>query len=306
MAIARAFVLLLLSFKVEIFARFSCGSFLLIYCVLLHQTINFHLEVRILSLIKVMAAGALLSGLGMVTTGVAGPVQQDVQEDQLSQGRNQPIMHVKELPFRIRAHNVDYVTKYKRNKETTYYENISWEKPRYAKKNAELSGNIMHRFPAEPLLQGSKSSRVDKRQTASIASVSTINKDVQPSFSNPVTDSTYTSHFGMRNGYHHNGVDIVSQSRNLDIRAAKTGRVVSSQLHTGGLGNLIIIDHGNGYESYYGHLSKRLVSEGDLVRAGDIIGTMGNTGNSTGVHLHFEIRKNNTPLNPTTFLNLTG
>lgn len=256
-----------------------------------------------LSIIKVVAAGALLSGLGMVTAGVTGPVQHDLRAGPHVEGNNQPIQHLRQLPFRIQSNDGDYVSNYIKKKETTYYENISQEKITTSKLSTIISQNIMRRFPAESLLQGSKSSTPNKMQTVSIASSSTKkHSDQLPSFSHPVKNPSLTSTFGMRNGYHHNGIDVVSQTSNLEIRAAKTGKVVTSRLHSGGLGNLVIIDHGNGFETYYGHLSKRFVSEGDTVRAGDIIGKMGSTGNSTGVHLHFEIRKNNQPLNPLAFL----
>lgn len=252
---------------------------------------------------KALTAGALLTGLGIVTTGVVGPVQHDLRELPHEEGKNQPIMHLKELPFRVKSNHTDFVSAYIKKKETTYYENISREKLRIPKQTTKISQNIMQRFPAEPLLQGGRSSRPNKKHTVSIASLESRPSENQvPSFSHPVTNPRLTSKFGMRYGHHHNGIDIVSWSSNMDIRAAKTGKVVASRAHASGLGNLVIIDHGNGYETYYGHLSKRYVAEGDLVRAGDIIGKMGSTGHSTGVHLHFEIRKNDQPLNPLAYL----
>ena len=69
-----------------------------------------------------------------------------------------------------------------------------------------------------------------------------------------------------------------------------------------GYGNLIIIDHGNGITTYYGHCSKLYKKEGQKVKAGDVIAAVGNTGNSTGSHLHFEIRKNGVYVNPANYL----
>lgn len=254
---------------------------------------------------KVMTASALVSSIGMMTSGmgITNGVDNQPGEELLFADSNQPIVQVKDLPFRIHAAYSPISKVIKKNENTTASKNISWEKSKTAAGNPKIGQHIMSRFPTPELLQGSKSNRTDKKQTVSIATVvEAYDQDQKPSFTYPVNDHSYTSLFGMRNGYHHNGIDIVSQSRNLDVLAAKTGTVVSSQFHTGGLGNLVIIDHGNGYESYYGHLSKRLVKEGDLVRAGDLIGVMGNTGNSTGTHLHFEIRKNNVPLNPLSYL----
>jgi len=84
-------------------------------------------------------------------------------------------------------------------------------------------------------------------------------------------------------------------------------RVVMKTGATGGwyygYGYLIIIDHQNGYETYYGHCSSLLVSEGESVLKGQTIARVGSTGNSTGPHLHFEIRKNGELLNPESFVN---
>lgn len=69
-----------------------------------------------------------------------------------------------------------------------------------------------------------------------------------------------------------------------------------------GYGYLIIIDHANGVESYYGHCSKLYADVGDEVTAGDVIAAVGSTGNSTGNHLHFEIRLNGSTINPESYI----
>ncbi|MDG2111540.1 MAG: M23 family metallopeptidase, partial [Actinomycetota bacterium] len=70
----------------------------------------------------------------------------------------------------------------------------------------------------------------------------------------------------------------------------------------GGYGNLVIIDHGGGYESRYAHQEHLTVTAGDLVRAGDLIGSVGSTGNSTGPHLHFEVRRDGVSVDPQPWL----
>lgn len=70
----------------------------------------------------------------------------------------------------------------------------------------------------------------------------------------------------------------------------------------GGYGYLIIIDHGNNIQTYYGHCSKLYTKVGDEVEAGDVIAAVGSTGNSTGNHLHFEIRKNGEQINPQKYI----
>lgn len=96
------------------------------------------------------------------------------------------------------------------------------------------------------------------------------------------------------------GMDIAAPN-GTDIKAAADGTVTYAGW-MGGYGNLIIISHGNGIQTYYGHCSKLYVSNGKEVKAGDVIAAVGSTGNSTGNHLHFEIRKNGSQINPQKYL----
>ena len=96
------------------------------------------------------------------------------------------------------------------------------------------------------------------------------------------------SRFGRRNGRNHQGVDLPLRT-GTPVHAAFDGRVRASSYNSG-YGNLVIIRHENGLETYYGHLSKREVEVGDWVHAGDVIGLGGSTGRATGPHLHFETR----------------
>lgn len=98
------------------------------------------------------------------------------------------------------------------------------------------------------------------------------------------------SKFKVRHRRPHYGVDIALNTGD-SIRAAFDGVVrISTGYRTGGYGNLVILRHANGLETYYGHLSKLLVEVGELVSAGEVIGLGGSTGRSTGPHLHFETR----------------
>ena len=94
--------------------------------------------------------------------------------------------------------------------------------------------------------------------------------------------------FGMRRGRRHQGVDLPLKTGD-PIYAMFNGRVRMSK-YFGGFGNLVVIRHENGIETFYGHLSRRDVEVGDWVNAGDVIGLGGSTGRSTGPHLHFETR----------------
>ena len=98
----------------------------------------------------------------------------------------------------------------------------------------------------------------------------------------------------------HAGLDIAAPY-GTTIVAAADGEITYSGWMSG-YGNLIIIDHGNGIQTYYGHCSKLYAKVGDEVKAGNTIAAVGSTGNSTGNHLHFEIRKNGTTLNPQKYL----
>jgi len=118
-------------------------------------------------------------------------------------------------------------------------------------------------------------------------------------FSNP-TRGSLTSPFGMRWGRRHTGIDIAS-SKGTAVVAADAGKV-SFAGYQGSYGNLVIIDHENGYQTYYAHNSKMVVKKGDRIYKGQKIAEMGSTGRSTGVHLHFEVRKNGTPVNPQSFV----
>ncbi|MDE5707613.1 MAG: peptidoglycan DD-metalloendopeptidase family protein [Alistipes sp.] len=97
------------------------------------------------------------------------------------------------------------------------------------------------------------------------------------------------SKYGVRRGRQHQGVDLPLKTGD-PVYATFDGRVRISQYNTGGYGNLIILRHDNGLETYYGHLSERLVQPDEWVEAGQIIGYGGSTGRSTGPHLHFETR----------------
>ena len=100
----------------------------------------------------------------------------------------------------------------------------------------------------------------------------------------------------------HKGVDIAAPM-GTDVYCAAQGKVIFAGQKSG-YGNCVIIEHGNGLATLYGHLSKILVDANQQVKIGDIIAKVGSTGRSTGPHLHYEVRKNNTPINPKLFLNL--
>ncbi len=119
-------------------------------------------------------------------------------------------------------------------------------------------------------------------------------------FAWPVSGPRISSSYGSRWGKMHKGLDIVSGNR--AIKAADDGTVTFTG-QISGYGNAIIISHGNGYETLYGHLKSISTHRGAHVNQGDKIGIMGSTGRSTGTHLHFEIHKSDSIQNPMKYLN---
>ena len=121
----------------------------------------------------------------------------------------------------------------------------------------------------------------------------------------PVSGGTVTSRFGARDGRRtaHKGVDIACAG-GTPVAAADEGVCITAE-YRNDYGNLIIIDHQNGYKTYYAHLSSIGVAVGDVIEKGQIIGETGSTGISTGPHIHFEVRKDDEPCNPSEFVSLT-
>lgn len=120
-------------------------------------------------------------------------------------------------------------------------------------------------------------------------------------FTHPLNSAgIITSRYGLRSRNNHKGIDIGAPT-GTPIYAAEEGIVTYAGWYYG-YGYLIKVQHINGYETYYGHCSKIVCNAGDKVTKGQLIGYVGNTGNSTGPHLHFEVRANGTAYNPESFI----
>ena len=135
------------------------------------------------------------------------------------------------------------------------------------------------------------------KEEDAIATVNNIKLSVLP------VTGRITSRFGERSSLRrstHTGLDIACTT-GTDIKVVSNGTVTFSG-KKGSYGNLIIVDHGNGVETWYGHCSKLYAKVGDKVNAGDVISAVGSTGNSTGPHLHFEIRINGNCVNPQNYV----
>lgn len=168
------------------------------------------------------------------------------------------------------------------------------EKTRYI-----LNGNVIYDEKGKTTLEDSKTE---------VVLVGTKEAEIGTgNMSNPCKGKgTLSSRYGSRNGRMHKGIDICGPE-GTDITAADSGTVVFSGWDNGGYGYVVKIDHGNGYETLYAHCKSLYVTEGSSVKKGDVIASMGNTGRSTGPHLHFEVinTKNGSNIDPLKLFNLS-
>lgn len=144
---------------------------------------------------------------------------------------------------------------------------------------------------------GAKEIKENKENEDALAIVNNIKLSVLP------VTGRITSRYGERSSLRrstHTGLDIACTT-GTDIKVVSNGTVTFSG-KKGSYGNLVIVDHGNGVETWYGHCSKLYSNVGDTVEAGSIIAAVGSTGNSTGPHLHFEIRINGECVNPQNYV----
>lgn len=140
-------------------------------------------------------------------------------------------------------------------------------------------------------------------EVAAVAQVVRRGTKSKPTYMYPVTNWNVTSNFGYRWGRLHAGTDV-GIPIGTTVRASRGGQVVTAGW-VGGYGNCVIIDHGDGVCTRYGHLSQVLVTVGQYVDQGEQIALSGNTGRSTGPHLHFEIRINGEAVDPMPYLTQT-
>lgn len=120
----------------------------------------------------------------------------------------------------------------------------------------------------------------------------------------PTQGGYISSTFGQRWGKMHKGIDIARTDRSTSppIAAAEAGTVEQAGNTGNGYGNMVIINHGNGLKTLYAHMASLDVKSGQKVEKGQQVGIMGATGNSTGIHLHFEVHENGSPKNPIAYL----
>jgi murein DD-endopeptidase MepM/ murein hydrolase activator NlpD len=146
-----------------------------------------------------------------------------------------------------------------------------------------------------------RASRAERQQGGLATSITQAAPDV---WLLPHRNYSLSSSFGWRWGRMHNGVDLAA-SHGSPVQAVHAGTVVLSRWYAG-YGYAVIIDHGDGVETLYGHNSELLVLEGQEVRAGEVIARVGNTGYSFGAHVHLEVHINGVPQDPIPWLQEHG
>lgn len=211
-----------------------------------------------------------------------------------------PVLSVKtvEEVTKEESYNAEVIVVENNNEYKTYEKVISEGKAGKRKVTAEITK-----------VNGFEESRKDIKTeviTEAVAkkvergTLQTPPKKAVGSFIYPVS-GRLSSGYGARWGRTHKGVDLAC-SKGTPIYASDGGTVEFSGWNSGGYGYLVIINHGNGYSTYYGHNSKNVVSAGEKVYQGQLIGYVGSTGDSTGNHVHFEIRSGGSPKNPLKYL----
>ena len=135
---------------------------------------------------------------------------------------------------------------------------------------------------------------------AAEAPKSQCGKQGRPCFAWPA-DGKVSSKFGKRANGHHDGIDIPAK-KGGPVVSAEDGKVLYAGDDIKGYGNLVIIRHKNAIITVYAHNEKNLVKEGDDVKRGQKVATVGNTGSANGVHLHFEVRVDEQPVDPMLYL----
>lgn len=175
----------------------------------------------------------------------------------------------------------------------------------------ELSNNEVELTINEKTTKALEEIQIDDLEVAKENTVEKLNIDTTESIADingikvatlPVT-GTISSRYGVSSKIRvstHTGLDIAATT-GTPIKVVADGTVTFAA-YSGSYGYLVKVDHGNGVETWYGHTSKMLVKEGQAVKAGDTIALVGSTGNSTGPHLHFEVRINGEHVNPQKYL----
>ncbi len=119
--------------------------------------------------------------------------------------------------------------------------------------------------------------------------------------SGPISSKFGRRHMRGRGNHFHEGIDIAAR-KGTPVKSARSGHVVYATNRIGGYGNMVIVQHADSFSTVYAHLTKIKVRKGQFVTRGQLVGTVGRTGRSTGHHLHFEVRTQRQPVDPMPYL----
>lgn len=209
------------------------------------------------------------------------------------------IINVKTIEYLAMQEETPYETKFENEPSKYRGERTVIAKGKNGKKDLKVQAVRQNGVEIGKVVLEEKVLQEPKTEVIAIGSKPNETKTGTGVFRVPAFGSV-TSRFGYRWGRFHEGIDIEGDTGS-PVYAADGGKVIFAA-YEGGYGNLVKIDHGNGYVTYYGHNSKFLVSVGQKVSKGQQIAKVGSTGNSTGPHVHFEVRKSGTPVDPLKFL----
>lgn len=155
--------------------------------------------------------------------------------------------------------------------------------------------------PATPSEEKKKAAEPSDKKFWAKRSGNAKNAVIRKGYFNWPMRGKISSGFGLRNGVPHDGVDI-AEDKGTIIRAAAPGKVIFSDWGPTGYGNIVIIKHDDHLTTIYAHNHKNLVAKDKIVKQGEKIALLGETGRSTGPHLHFEVRYDREPVDPLNYL----
>lgn len=208
-------------------------------------------------------------------------------------------LSIKAVALKEENKTIESTTKYLKTKELYMGQSKSVEGTQGLKNITKLVTYTLDEEPDEMILE----EEVVAASTANIVYEGERNPyiDGVAFLKTPLEISNITSYFGKRWGGFHKGIDFAGNIGDR-VSAAINGQVIYAQYNYGGYGNLVILEHENNMKSYYAHLNSICVNVGDIIKKGEKIGEVGNTGRSTGPHLHFELRINDEAVDPLNYL----
>lgn len=240
----------------------------------------------------IVTAIVLLTGLGIATASFAYPGWFNRPAPTQTATSEVTAVLPSESPEEVAPSEAENPSEVSEKAPTDSDKSAGETQPATPVKTAKQKSSVSEKDKTKTTVKNNESS---KTRTQTVASRGTSSRG----FIWPVT-GRISSQYGQRNGRLHKGIDIAVPV-GTKVKATKVGTVIYSGW-VSGYGNTIMVDHGNGLVTLYGHNSKLLVTWGDKVKQGQAVALSGNTGRSTGPHLHFEIQVNGKAVNPKPYL----